>query len=91
MARSLSSMKRMRQNEKRAAKNKVRKTLVKNAVRAFKDAVTAKDTATAEKTMREAAGILDRNSLRHALHRNTAARRKSRMAKRLNALKAAKA
>lgn len=79
----------MRQNAKRAAKNKVRKTLVKNAVKAFKDAVHSKDVATSEKTMREAASIVDRNSLRHALHRNTAARRKSRMAKRLNALKAA--
>lgn len=79
----------MRQNAKRAAKNKVRKTLVKNAVKAFKDAVHSKDVAASEKTMREAASIVDRNSLRHALHRNTAARRKSRMAKRLNALKAA--
>lgn len=90
MARSLSSQKRMRQNVKRAAKNKVRKTQVKNAIRAFKDAVHDKNASAAETTMREAASVLDRNSLRHALHRNTAARRKSRMAKRLNALKAAK-
>lgn len=81
----------MRQNKTRAMRNKVRKTEIKSAVREFKDAVTAKDAAGAEKTFREAAKLLDRHSLRHALHPNTAARRKSRMAKRLNALKGAKA
>lgn len=91
MPRSLSSLKRMRQNKVRAARNKVRKTEIKTAIGEFKSALGSKDAASAEKTFRNAAKLLDRHSHRHALHPNTAARRKSRMAKRLNALKAAKA
>lgn len=81
----------MRQNKVRADRNKIRKTEIKTAVRDFKDALGTKDAAAAEKTFRTAAKLLDRHSKRHALHRNTAARRKSRMAKRLNAVKTAKA
>lgn len=79
----------MRQNAKRAAKNKMRRTLVKNSVRAVRDALGAKDPAAAESAFRNAAKLMDRFSHRHALHPNTAARRKSRLARRLNAVKAA--
>lgn len=77
----------MRQNAKRAMRNKVRKTIIKNSVRDFKDAVAGKDADAAETAFRKTAKVLDRFSGKHALHRNTAARRKSRLAKRLNALK----
>jgi small subunit ribosomal protein S20 len=89
LSRSLSSRKRIRQNVKRAARNKARITLIKSKVRKMSDAVGAKDVAAADKAFREAAQTLDRSALRHSLHRNTAARRKSRLAKRLNALKVA--
>lgn len=87
MARSLSSNKRMRQNAKRAARNKIRKTTIKTAVSQVKDALTAKDAPNAEKSFRNATKVLDRNAARGTIHRNTAARRKSRLAKRINALK----
>lgn len=82
-------MKRMRQTTKRAARNKSRSTAIKSQVRKVLDAVAHKDAETAEKAFREAAQVLDRSALRHTLHRNTAARRKSRLAKRVNALKTA--
>lgn len=88
MARSLSSQKRMRQNTKRAMRNKVRKTIIKTSIREFTDAVSSKDAASAETAYRKAAKVLDRFACRHAVHPNTAARRKSRLARRLNALKA---
>ena len=90
MERSLSSRKRMRQNAKRAARNKVRISLIKTKVRKVVETVGSKDAAGADKAFREAAQVLDRSSLRHAIHRNTAARRKSRLAKRLNAMAGAK-
>ena len=90
MARSLSSQKRMRQNVKRAARNKTRISLIKTKVRKVVETIGAKDAAAADKAFREAAQVLDRSALRHAMHRNTAARRKSRLAKRLNALAGAK-
>ena len=90
MARSLSSMKRMRQNVKRAAQNKARRTNIKTRVRKVTDALTARDAAGAEKALREAIVVLDRNATHGTIHPNTAARRKSRLTRRLNALKAAK-
>ncbi len=90
MARSLSSQKRTRQNVKRAARNKARRSSIKSAVRKFNDAVASKDAKVAGDAFAEATRIMDRSSLRRAIHRNTAARRKSRLAKRLNAIKAGK-
>ena len=88
MARSLSSQKRQRQNVKRAVRNKARKSIIKTKVRKAKETIQARDVATAEKTLRDAARTLDRNANNKTIHPNTAARRKSRLARQLNALKA---
>ncbi len=87
MARSLSSQKRHRQNESLAARNKSRRSEIKTKVRKVADAIVTKDVDAAEKAFREAACVLDRNAGRQTIHPNTAARRKSRLAKRINALK----
>ncbi len=89
MARSLSSSKRLRQNQVRAARNRARKSQIKTAVRKVNDLMLQKDAAAAEKALREASKLLDRNGDRNTIHRNAAARRKSRLARKLNALKAA--
>ncbi len=88
MPRSISSQKRQRQNVRRAERNKVRRTTIKTRVRRVRDALVAKDVDGAEKALREATKILDRNATRRTVHPNTAARRKSRLAKQINALKA---
>lgn len=90
MARSISSLKAHRQSLRRAARNKARKTLIKTEIRKVRDAVQAKDLPAAEKAFRQTAAILDRNANKQTVHPNTAARRKSRLAKQLNALKAAR-
>lgn len=87
LARSLSSQKRMRQNVKRRARNKARKTVLKTQVRKLTDAIANKDASTAEKELRQAVRLLDQNSKKRTIHRNTAARRTSRLTKRFNALK----
>ncbi len=89
MARSLSSQKAMRRGKRRAARNLARRSRIKSTIRKVTDAITARDSETAEKVYREAARVLDRNASRLTLHPNTAARRKSRLAKRINAIKAA--
>lgn len=89
MPRSLSSLKRMRQNAKRRATNKARKTVLKGEVRKFVDVLATKDVAAAEKEYRKTAKALDQTAAKGTIHRNTAARRKSRLAKRLHALKTA--
>jgi small subunit ribosomal protein S20 len=88
VARSLSSQKRHRQNLRRAEQNKARRTLIKTNVRKVTEAIQTKDVEAAEKAFREAAKTLDRNAARQTIHRNTAARRKSRLARQLNTLKA---
>ncbi|MCG8409584.1 MAG: 30S ribosomal protein S20 [Phycisphaerales bacterium] len=89
MARSLSSQKRLRQSKVRAERNKAHKSQVKTAVRKVRDAIQHRDVETAEKALREASKLLDRNGNRKTIHPNVAARRKSRLAKRINELKAA--
>ena len=88
MARSLSSQKRQRQNANRADINTSRHTTIRTRIRKVRDALTAKDADAAEKALREAIKILDRSADRGTLHANTAARRKSKLTKSLNALKA---
>jgi len=88
MAHSLSAKKRIRQNEKRRARNRWRKSQVRVATKEFQEAAMHGSADQAEQTYREAAQTLDKVAAKGVIHKNTAARRKSRLAKRLNAAKA---
>ena len=87
MAHSLSAQKRIRQNEKRRAQNRAHRTFLKTRLRAFSDALASGDPALAENKFQEACRLLDREANQGLIHPNAAARRKSRLAQRLNALK----
>lgn len=87
MPNSPSAKKRVRQNAKRRSLNLWRKRRIKDQTKTFMEAVQAQDVATAEKEYRKACGLLDRIACSKTIHRNTAARRKSRLAKYLNQLK----
>ena len=87
MAHSLSAQKRVRQNEKQRAKNRAHRTALKTRLRAFSDALSAGDRTLAEQRYQAACKLLDREASRGLIHRNAAARRKSRLARRLNALR----
>lgn len=50
--------------------------MIRTRIRKVRDALTAKDAPAAEKALREAIKILDRNADQGTLHPNTAARRK---------------
>ncbi len=89
MARSLSSQKALRRSQRRAERNQARRSRIKSAIRKVTDAVTARDADAAEKAYREAVRVLDRNARRRTIHPKTAARRKSRLARQVNVLKAA--
>ncbi len=81
-----SAKKRVRQTKKRNAINNWRKRRIKDQTKAFLKAVTAGDATVAETEFRKVAAVLDRISSTTTLHKNTASRRKSRFAKRLNSL-----
>ena len=74
-----SAKKRLRQNSKRKLTNQIIKTRVKNTV---KQAITS-----GEITL--AAGVIDRAAAKGVIHKNAAARRKSRLAKRIATASAA--
>jgi small subunit ribosomal protein S20 len=84
-----SAKKRMRQSKKRRALNKWRKERLKLQVRSLHEAIRVKDLDTAEVELRKTCSILDKVSTTSTMHKNTAARKKSRLASRVNALRTA--
>ena len=88
MAHSLSAKKRIRQNEKRRARNRNRKLLLKDQTKAVTVALAAGDAKKAATELNKLTQRLDRIAAKHTIHKNTAARKRSRLTRRLNALKA---
>lgn len=88
MAHSLSAKKRIRQNVKCRALNRARKVQIKQVTRDFDEAVTSGDAAKGAEAMKAAAKKIDQVAAKGAIHKNTAARKKSRLQKKLNALSA---
>ena len=80
---SKSVEKRDRQNAKRRLRNRAAKSKVRTAVKKFEAQVAAGDKASAEVAMAEAAKLLDSVAGKGIIHKNTASRKKSRMAKAL--------
>ena len=88
MAHSLSAKKRVRQNAKRRVINRARKSVVKTQIKQLETAIDAGDTGKAKDQLKDLTRKLDRFSTTSTMHRNTAARIKSRMTRRVNALAA---
>jgi small subunit ribosomal protein S20 len=87
VAHSLSSKKRVRQNVKRKAVNRMRVGKVKADVKNFEELAKARDISGAEKVLSGLVKKLDQTSATKSIHWRTAARKKSRLTKRLNAMK----
>jgi small subunit ribosomal protein S20 len=88
VAHSLSSKKRIRQNEKRRGHNRARRAVLKTKLRKCKETLGRGTVEAAAAAFHDAAQALDIAAGRRTVHPNAAARRKSRLARRLNALKA---
>lgn len=80
----------MRQNEVRKGRNRARKSELKTYTRQFEVLLKAGDVAQAEEQLRSVTKRLDQVAATSTMHKNAAARRKSRLAKKLNDLKAGK-
>jgi small subunit ribosomal protein S20 len=90
VAHSLSARKRVRQNAKRKTINRARKSQVKTLIKHFQTVLDAGSTEAASEQYRLVAGKLDKIASTSTMHKRTAARKKSRLAKRLNSLEAKK-
>jgi small subunit ribosomal protein S20 len=81
MPNTVSSKKRMRQNGKRAALNKDKRSEMRSAVRRVEAAIAANDKAEGEAALKAAYIAIDRCAKHNILHANKAANKKSRLAK----------
>jgi small subunit ribosomal protein S20 len=89
MPTTTSAKKRLRQNLVRRDRNRAVKSALKTQVRKVREAVTAGNAAKAEEEFRAAGKQLDRQGARNVIHRNKAARIKSRLQKAIKKAKQA--
>lgn len=82
-----SAIKRVNINKKKNLENKITKSQINTAVRKFEDAINAKDVELATKLYAEAVSVIDSAAGKKVIHKNTASRKKSRLAVKLNTIK----
>ena len=90
-ARHASALKAHRQSDKHNLRNREIKKGIRLAARAVAEAAAAKDTAKLGELMGSAASAIDKAARGGAIHWKTAARKKSRLAKRIAAQSSAPA
>ncbi len=81
-----SAAKRMRTSEKNRLYNKYWTSRCKTSIKKVLDAVDEKDTVLAEKRLQEAQSTIDKAVVKGVIHRNTGARRKSRLTMKVKTL-----
>jgi small subunit ribosomal protein S20 len=86
MANHLSALKRARQTAKRTATNRANTSQMRNTLRAIRETIAKGDKTAAEQSYRETVSALDKAIQKGVLHKNTAARYKSRLSARVRAL-----
>jgi small subunit ribosomal protein S20 len=91
MARTPSAMKFHRQSQKRRLVNRSRKSTIRTFTKKALAAAESGDHESAAKYQKVVQSLVDRASKGSTLHPNTAARRKARLAKRLNAARSGEA
>ncbi|NLG97581.1 MAG: 30S ribosomal protein S20 [Chloroflexi bacterium] len=83
MANIKSQIKRNRQNEKRRLRNRVYRGRARTFVAKANTAIQSEDPEAAKASVLQAISALDRAAQKGVIHKNNAARRKSRLMKRL--------
>ncbi|MCV2887552.1 30S ribosomal protein S20 [Ruegeria aquimaris] len=86
MANSPQSAKRARQNEKRFAINKARRSRIRTYLRKVEEAIASGDKDAASTALRVAQPELMRGVTKGVFHKNTASRKMSRLSARVKAM-----
>ena len=86
MASHKSALKRIKQTAKNTAINRAHRTKLRHQMRKLRTAIDSKDKAAAQAALRPTLALIDHSIHKGVLHRNTAARYKSRLRRRVNAL-----
>lgn len=87
MAHTISGLKNIRRNENRRVRNKAAKSRLRGQMRKVLTAIVKKDKATSNTELKVAYKLLDRAASSKVIHRNAAARYKSRLGEKVAALK----
>lgn len=91
MAHTISALRQHKQSENRRLRNKSVKGALRTQIRKVLEAVDKKDAAVSKNELSQAYALLDRAVAKGVIHRNNAARHKSRLSARVNAVAPAKA
>lgn len=86
MASHKSALKRIKQTRKRTELGRVHRTKLRHQIRKLRVALEARDKAAAQAALRPTLALIDHSTRKGILHPNTAARYKSRLTVRFNAL-----
>ncbi len=86
MANSPQAKKRARQNERRFAVNKARRSRIRTYLRKVEEAIASGDQAAAKAALQAAQPELMRGVTKGVFHKNTAARKMSRLSSRVKAM-----
>jgi small subunit ribosomal protein S20 len=86
LAQHASALKQMRQSLKHRARNRKNLSQVKTQVKKLRAAIAKGDAEAAKKTLSETVGEIDRAAKKGVIHDNAAARYKSRLSRKVNAL-----
>lgn len=84
MANIKSAIKRIKTNKRNQMRNRRAKISIKNAIKAAQEAILNKK-EDALQLIRKAVSILDKQACKGVLHKNTAARKKSNLMKKIKA------
>ena len=87
MANHKSAIKRIRQSERNRQRNRVRKTMMKNTVKAAEQSVKlGEDRDVVLEKLRQAISTIDKTASKGVIHKNTASRKISRLSRRVHGL-----
>jgi small subunit ribosomal protein S20 len=87
MANHFSALKRARQTERRTARNRANTSRLRGQLRELRETIEKGDKTAAQSAYRTTVSVLDKAIQKGTLHENTASRYKSRLGKRVTAMK----
>jgi small subunit ribosomal protein S20 len=90
LANHKSAVKRAKQSEARRLRNRMRKTRMKNVIKDVQEAISSNSTELVMERLRQAVSTIDRTAGKGVIHKNNAARKISRLTRRVQEFLAAK-
>lgn len=89
MANTAQARKRARQSVQRNKHNSSLRSMLRTAIKRVRQSIATGDKAAAGETLRKATSVIDSVADKNIIHKNKAARHKSRLTARIKAIKAA--